>query len=693
MFALKRRNWRRALAALAWLGVSVNVLAGPAFAQSGRPDEPDSLPVYALPPVEVVGRAPSLTGEGVLLASSVVEGRSLERAGVLGLPDALAPLPGVRVARFGAPGSFSMVSIRGTRNEQILVLVDGRRLSPAQGGGVDLGAVDAASLERVEVLRGGASALYGGGALGGVVNLVTRPPAGWPGGSSFRLEGGSFGTVEGMMRHERALGAGGRLWLRGHGLTTRGDYAYFDRGAEVERKNARARSSGGTVGLRLAPSPHAQLTLDGVIEAGEQGVPGAIEFPTLEAERTDHRGSAAAELVLDDRGATGNRIALSGQWLRQRRNYSDREHGIADRHINRSAGIDVRLDHSLSGTRGLAPSSTDPGPGPAIPSLTGGVDLTWDDLDSTTDGDRSRRSAGLYLRGQFGRDRLIVAPAARLDAASDAAPSLNPRLGLRVDLDHGLDLRLAAGRSYRPPSFDDLFFPDVGGAMGNPNLRPERALDLEMGVGGGFGRPPRHDASFAVNAYRQQVDDLIQWSPGADGRWRPHNVGRAVVEGIEAETRISIPTGWAGPSEIVAALDLLDPRNRTGEPNVDGRRLPYRPAVEGHLELVVPASSRLRVTGAWQGIGRSFATEANTKSIPGHGLLDLTLELVVKAAPRSSPEQGSSLDRPSAPPAGDRLVLSVAVLNLADIAAVDVRDYPLPGREWRLGLRFAAREE
>ena len=93
----------------------------------------------------------------------------------------------------------------------------------------------------------------------------------------------------------------------------------------------------------------------------------------------------------------------------------------------------------------------------------------------------------------------------RLDAANDRAPFASPRLAARLDLAGGRAIRLAAGRSFRPPSFDDLFFPDVGGALGNPDLRPERALEVELGLSQTIGRA----ATLAASLFWREIDDLI----------------------------------------------------------------------------------------------------------------------------------------------------------------------------------------
>ncbi len=139
------------------------------------------------------------------------------------------------------------------------------------------------------------------------------------------------------------------------------------------------------------------------------------------------------------------------------------------------------------------------------------------------------------------------------------------------------------------------------------------------------------------------------------------------MRGLELELRAPFRApGIPGPLQVGAAVTLLDARNRSGDPLVDGKRLVYRPAVVGHGDIRLPLSRRLAFLGRLEAVGPSFSTAANTKRLPGYALVDLTVERTF----------------------GDRLAGSLAVLNVGDVEAVDVRDYPLPGREWRLGIRF-----
>jgi len=136
---------------------------------------------------------------------------------------------------------------------------------------------------------------------------------------------------------------------------------------------------------------------------------------------------------------------------------------------------------------------------------------------------------------------------------------------------------------------------------------------------------------------------------------------------LEFGAPLAMP-GLASPAALRLAMAALDARNESGEPAVDGRRLPYRPALTGMVELGLELPLALEFRARWEATGPSYITAANTKQLPGYALLDLSCE--------------RSFSR--------RVIGSVAVLNANDVAAVDVRDYPLPGREWRLGLRMGS---
>jgi vitamin B12 transporter len=149
----------------------------------------------------------------VASAITVIPAAEIEQLQLRSLPDALRTTPGIDVVQTGGPGGQTSVFARGANSDHVLVLIDGVEANdPAQPSGFDFGQILLDDVERIEVLRGPQSSLYGSDAIGGVINLITRGPGAAPGGSA-RLEAGSFGTFD------QALAANGRASGLGYALS------------------------------------------------------------------------------------------------------------------------------------------------------------------------------------------------------------------------------------------------------------------------------------------------------------------------------------------------------------------------------------------------------------------------------------------------------------------------------------------
>lgn len=173
------------------------------------------------PEVVVSASRVPLPAQEVGSAVTVITAEDIERKQVRIVSDVLREVPGVAVSRSGAIGSFTQVRIRGAEGNQTLVLIDGVEVNDPSGGSeFDFGNLLAADIERIEVLRGPQSALYGSDAIGGVINIITKKGRG-PTTASLSLEGGSFRTGQAS-----ASVRGGGDWyhfsLGGTGFTTDG---------------------------------------------------------------------------------------------------------------------------------------------------------------------------------------------------------------------------------------------------------------------------------------------------------------------------------------------------------------------------------------------------------------------------------------------------------------------------------------
>ena len=613
----------------------------------------------SLPEIRVTADRLRRARAAVPMATTTIDRRAIENSGAVNLGELLRPIVGVRVATTGGLGAFTPISIRGSSNDQVVVMVDGRRLNAAQGGGVDLSDISLESIERIEVVRGGASALHGPDALGGVINLVTRQaPAG--GRGEFKGEFGSFGTrlVSGALAH----GGDAADWrLAGRLLLSDGDYAYRDPlGQSTHRANGQLDARNLDGALTMRPAWAGRLEARASHYHAEKGVPGPTQFPSATATQWDD--VTAADLELRGPHAAGlegllahggTRAQLTAQ--RQERRYADPAYALGaidDTHRNDSLQGTLRQDRPL-GRLGV---------------LSVGADLRHEHLVSTTDGDRTRRTGSLWARHAFtaGTDARgwTLMPAARYDAVQGFAGRISPKLLGRYAPSAALELRASAGGAFRPPSFDDLFQPARASAAGNPDLRPERSRDFDLGA-----TLRRGAAELAVTGFTNRVTDLIQWQPGASGVWRPHNVAGARLLGseIEAGGDLALPGGGARRLHLTANYTWLDARDAGDDRNTHGKQLTYRARHRLNAQARLPLAAALEMETQWRYTGSAYVTAANTRALPGYWVGDLLVRW------QASREAG----------------LELSLLNLTDALFQDFRDYPVPGRQWRLSGRVA----
>ena len=207
---------------------------------------------HPLEPVIVTATRTESPAAEVLASVDIIRGDELLRQPAADLGDALRMVPGVEVARLGGPGQQTSLFLRGTESNHVLVLVDGLRINPGTIGSAAIQNIAPEFVERVEVVKGPRSTLYGSDAIGGVINVITRRAAD-DGGSvqagfgSYDTQSASFSAGAGSDRAEASIAAS---WLDSAGFPTRtGDTT--DRGYENSSFTAAARADAGPVELGL----------------------------------------------------------------------------------------------------------------------------------------------------------------------------------------------------------------------------------------------------------------------------------------------------------------------------------------------------------------------------------------------------------------------------------------------------------
>lgn len=565
--------------------------------------------------------------DGVAAACTVISAAELQALGVTSVADALRWVPGVVVLRSGGEGGVTSLFTRGTASTQTLVLWDGVRLNSPFFGGYDWSLPLAAGLDRVEVVRGPYSALYGADAIGGVVQLVPAHAAGDR--ASALVEGGGSGwrraefqatAVTG--RWETVVAGGSR---DGSGPLVNDDFS--------SRAGLASVTASLDDGSRLGVFVHRTTSF--------------TEIPFSGALLTPHRSTSAAETVaalpLHLRLGGGGELEVTVSRVERDQRYTDpgdpsgfvRSETVAD-----SDGARVALHERWGGHRLVA----------------GGE---WR-ADRVTDGSnfgvnlagRRQTTRALFVQDSWSpARRLAVLAGVRWDSASPWGSELSPRVSVSWE---GRVARswVSFGQAFRAPGLGELYYP----FSGNPALAPERSRSVEVGMAA-----PLAVGGSVVQlvAFSNRQRNLIDFDFAS---FRYVNVARALEDGVEASWIAMI----GAHGRVTTALTWLDARDGAGAP------LLRRPAWSGSVMLAGPLAAGVEGAVSLVWVGRRTDLDPVTFArVAQAGFVTADLAVTVPLAPG--------------------LAARVRVENAADRRYEEVRGYPAPGRRLIVGLETSLR--
>jgi outer membrane cobalamin receptor len=616
-----------------------------ASGETSEPASSDETVRVEAPLVVTATRSPQ-PKQAVSTTVETLSKKEIERSGARNLGELLAQRSLVDIHAYGPLGSLQLPYLRGFSAEQTLVMIDGRRLNPPQGGGADLSDIDLQGIRRIEILHGPASALYGSDAMGGVIQLFTDAPGG-PAQSDLSEETGSFGYRSLRFSRSEKLPRLGYVFSARR-ETSRGDFSYFDpiRQQTLDRKNSGFDSNALRATLLPQLKGPGKLTVDADWSQSKRGAPGPLESPSaaiqedrLATLQATYRSSLSARGPSSSESRPGS-FELKAYLQGQRRLFD----GSKDRPI-------PTYTLQKAGTTGLEGT---------IRQVFGKIKLTYgsefrhETVRGNPISEHRRDVWGSYALGEISLGPWTLLPAARWDRIAGVGSQVSPQLGAVRRLSSAWSLRANVGKAFRAPSFNDLYWPPDPFSVGNPDLRPERATTGDLGATYARGL---WDAS--LTAYRTSARDLIVWTPGAlqPGKWSPVNVNRARIRGIE------LTAGYrSGDWAYRFGGSLQSAQDRTPGISTFGKQLTYRPAGNIHAN----ADWRKDRWGAGADFvyeGRRYASADNSARLGGYALLNLRVSRAF----------------------GDweaRLLLNDVFDKRYQLQA----GYPLPGREFRLDL-------
>lgn len=568
--------------------------------------------------------------------------------------DAIEDVPGVNVVRYGAFGAASTVGIRGSSSEQILVLVDGLPMAGGQINDVNLAQLPVSGIDRIEIVEGGGSTLYGSGSIGGVINIITaaQPPS-----STATLSTGSFNEQTYLFQTP---------YLTFQRTYATNDYSVVN---APNRQNAQAGLT--AVSARYSHSLGAfDVTLSGDLGDALAGAPGELGYfsPTSEQSNVnrnlrlnvEHRSphaTASLELGASSQdlsytcntpvdsncpnsffptpapGASSNppyaQMLYDQHWMASLRNV------VGDDRARLVYGIDLM--------RGIA--RIDPGTGGGSPSAA----------DNAPIFDAYAQTAA-YVQSQWfgaGGQQLYVGLRGERDGGVGGAYS--PSLGGILPLVDGLALKLNAATAFRAPMAEELYYP----GFSNPNLAPERTrvgdatlVDSSLWGGVSFGWFTTSGSNLIVSPPPQYI---------------PENVGHASIQGLSLQVASPLSRGLnatLGLTNLYRAQDLDTNTRLPGRGPVFAVTLAlrYLPSASSHFD-------GLRIDATTQG--------------PQESVDPFLSPIYAVYQPATFTTVNGSIGYRITP----RLVFTLRGYNLGNDRYALYAGYPMPGRSFGIEVR------
>ena len=608
---------RRVIAALVPFS---SVLATPfALAQSA--------PLTNLDPIVVTATRTPQPLSSVLADVSVIDRSMIERSGVTGVADLLARLPGIEMTRNGGPGTATSVFIRGNEARHTAVYIDGVRMDSQATGGALWEQIPLDQIERIEVLRGPAAAIYGSDAVAGVVQLFTRRGLGAPRPTA-SVSMGTYGTRQVQAGISGAAQAFDYSLSASHGRST-GFNSITAATANPDKDGWRRNAVQGRAGLQLNANHRIDASLlASKLRSQYDGFTPGFDDINLHALRT---GSLGWEGRWTDRATTRLQVGQTSSTYESQPSYYRTETTLRNyiaQHEQRfgsnrlTATLERREDELLNPATTFAP---------------------------TLQGKRHQTAVGLGWRGDFGA--IGMQAHVRRDNDSEFGGKSTGSLAAGWAITPQWRVTASGATSFRVPTLYQRF-----SEYGNPALTPETGRNVELGL-----RWAAAGSEASLTAWRNKVANLITFGapgPCLDTFGCYANLGRAELEGLTlaGHTQLADVT-------LRGSLDWHDPRNALTDKLLQRRA--KRLALFG-------ADTRFRgwTFGAEvQAAGERYEDANNTQRLGGYGLLNLY------ASTQLTPG----------------LTLEGRIDNVGDKAYELARTYATPGVNGLVTLRWAMR--
>ncbi len=648
------------------------------FAASLRAQSDDSIRSQRLDEVEIsTQRTPTVMRTAT--PTQVIDAEKLEHMGALQLSDAIKQMAGVMLKDYGGVGGIKTVSARGLGSQFSAVTIDGIPVDDAQNGQVDLGRYTLGNAAYVSFSQGQEqSSLLSARAYaaGNTLNMETAEPQFWPGEHTKLKAGtevGSFGLVSPTLQWDQHWSRKLKTSLWANYLYSRGDYPFSlynnATGRDNSHRDYRRHSAvwmatvDGNIFYTLGKGNTLVTKLHYMRGAHE--LPGRVSlYSQVPSEQYSNE-----ELAFAQTRWRVEREAWKAKLLAKFRysydDYTDTTAGndTYDRYRQGGAFVSGSLNRRLT---------------------------PWLDLELAADVDLSHLRSTLNQRNRVTRTNLSAVAALRYHIAHfearanalytyindhvgdlDSVPvyqRLMPYLSLMYKAGERTTLRAFYKQTYRAPTFGELYF-----FMLVPSLRPEQARQINLGITQSFGtKDGRFSGQLTLDGYYNHVRDKIVAKPSVNiYYWSMENLGIVDILGLDLTANFQFSFfNFQLNYSFQSALDHTDPSGKTPDGKAYGYQIVYTPRHSG--------GASVRWDNRWVNLGASAMVVGHRYSEPlnsADNRLPAYCDLTLSADRSFDLRIGT-------------LTLRAAVQNLLDAQYEIVASYPMPGRNWKVGLFY-----
>lgn len=549
-----------------------------------------------IPTVVVTASRTAETIENTLASVTVITREEIQKQQARSVADVLQGLAGMSISNNGGLGKTTSVFLRGTGSGHLLVLIDGVKAGSATVGTTAFEHIPVEQIERIEIVRGPLSSLYGSEAIGGVLQIFTKKG----GGESkpfFSVGAGSDNIYSASL----GFSAGGeRGWynLSVSGINSKGFNACrgkpFPDGAGC---------------FTLEPDDDGYSHYSGSLRAGYQFDNG-LEFDAHALRAvgdTEFDGGFQneADSVLQVFGGSvqfrpvenWHLNLLAGRSQDESENLKD---GVFSSHFDTQRDTLSMLSmFSIRRTN----SSSD--------SLMLGLDYQKDEVDSTTDYVvSSRNNKAIFAQYMADFDRQNLQLSIRRDDNEQFGEKNTGNVAWAYTVSSTLRVKASYGTAFKAPTFNELYFP----GFGNDALHPEQSKSVEFALSGNI-----NQSSWSTGIFQTEIDELIAFDAST---FAPANIDQARIRGFEAILHSSVKR-W----DLSTNVTILDPENRSNGIN-SGNVLPRRAKQAMRFDASYQMGKHTLGTTLFAQ-GKRYDDLANSRELAGYATIDLRAEYVL----------------------------------------------------------------